>query len=123
MPAVLPALLAATHLLLVADEVPRLNVEPSCRAAVEASVGENRDTNACLRDEHQARDQLEKSWSQYSGIEKERCLRLSQLGGLPSYVELLTCLQMAKDVKAEPKTEYGLGAGMQPANPAKPVKK
>lgn len=122
MPVLLPVILTAAHLVLVADEVPKLNVEPSCRAAVEASVGENRDTNACLHDEQQARNQLEKNWNQYSSIEKEHCLRLSQLGGLPSYVELLTCLQMAKDVKSEPKTDYGLGVGMQPANSVKPVK-
>jgi hypothetical protein len=101
MPAILPVILTASHLLLVSD-VPKLNIEPSCRAAAEAAVGQNRDTNACLRDENQARDKLQEEWNQYSRNQQARCLRLSTLGGLPSYVELLTCLQMAKAAKKEP---------------------
>jgi hypothetical protein len=122
MPAILPVILAASHLVLVSD-VPRLNVEPSCRAAAQAAIGQNRDTNACLRDENQARDTLQKEWSDYSGGERERCLRLSQLGGMPSYVELLTCLQMAKDLKGISQSDYGLGAGLTPSDSAKPAKK
>lgn len=113
MPAMLPVILTASHLLLAVHDVPKLNVEPSCRAAAEASVGENRDTNACLRDENQARDKLHQQWDSFSGPEQARCLRLSTLGGLPSYVELLTCLQMAQDLKREPAEDKGLGAGLK----------
>jgi hypothetical protein len=102
MPGFLPVLLTASHLLMMVSDVPKLNVEPSCRAAAEASVGQNRDTNACLRDENQARGTLQQQWDQYSGPEQARCLRLSQLGGLPSYVELLTCLELAKAAKPQP---------------------
>jgi hypothetical protein len=102
MPAILPVILTASHLLLVANEVPKLNIEPSCRAAAEASVGSNRDANACIRDENQAHDKLQEQWGEFNSSEQARCLRLSTLGGLPSYVELLTCLQLAKEVKKDP---------------------
>lgn len=102
MPAILPVLLTASHLVLAVSDVPKLNVEPSCRAAADASLGQNRDANACLRDENQARDKLQQQWKEFGRADQTRCLRLSQLGGMPSYVELLTCLQIAKAAKKEP---------------------
>ncbi len=108
MPALLPVVLIATHLVLTAQEVPNLNVEPSCRAAANAvSQQGKRDPNACLQDEKQARAKLKKQWGSYSAAERERCVELTTTGGPPSYVELLTCLQMAKDVKKLP-----AGSGM-----------
>ena len=49
MPALLPViLLTASHLVLASD-VPTLNIAPSCQAVIAASVGHNRDNGACLR--------------------------------------------------------------------------
>ena len=44
----------------------------------------------------QARDKLAQDWGRYSAGQRAHCVRLSTLGGLPSYVELLTCLELAK---------------------------
>jgi len=94
---ILPVILAASHLVLAVQDVPRLNVEPSCQAAAVTTVRPgNRTADACLRDEQQARDDLKQKWETYSEADQARCLRLSNLGGTPSYVELLTCLQLAK---------------------------
>jgi len=103
MPALLPVVLTAAHLVLTAHEVPRLNVEPSCRAAADALIRQGRgNAHACMQDERHARAKLEKRWRSFSGKERTRCQELTTLGGPPSYVELLTCLQMAKDARTLP---------------------
>jgi hypothetical protein len=96
----LQGLVLGSQLLLVADKVPELKVEPSCRAAIQANVGAgNRNENACLQDEKAAKTALQKEWGQFSADQKGHCLRLLQAGGSPSYVELLTCAEMGKAVK------------------------
>ena len=94
------ALMLASHLLLVADKVPELKVEPSCKAAIAANVGTgNRNENACMQDEKAAKTALQKEWGQFSAEQKAHCIRLLRAGGSPSYVELLTCAEMGKAVK------------------------
>jgi hypothetical protein len=103
MPAMLPVIFAATQLVLTAQDVPQLNVAPSCRAAADSVIRQaNRDTEACLRDEQQARDKLQSEWRSFSSAAQSRCLRLAYSGGLPSYVELLTCLELAKTSRQLP---------------------
>ena len=101
--ALLPAAVLASHILLTAQDVPQLNVTPSCQVAAESTARQGKRTaDACLRDERQARDELAQKWDNYSETERARCVRLSNLGGAPSYVELLTCLQLAKASKQLP---------------------
>jgi len=103
MTAMLPVIFAATQLVLTAQDVPQLNVEPSCRSAADTAIRQaNRDADACLRDERQARDKLQNEWRSFSSAAQARCLRLSHSGGQPSYVELLTCLEVAKTSKQLP---------------------
>jgi hypothetical protein len=51
---------------------------------------------------HLSRATLEKEWSQFTPLDQADCTRLMTSGGSPSYVELLTCLEMAKQVKELP---------------------
>jgi hypothetical protein len=102
MPALLPVLLLSSQIVLAADPVPKLDIGPSCRSAGAAAVMGTRDTTACERDETVARDKLEQEWSQFTPSDQARCVRTVTLGGGPSYVELLTCLELAKQVKELP---------------------
>jgi hypothetical protein len=102
MAAFLPIMLTASHILLVADRVPEFNVDPVCRAAATAEVAPNRNADACKRDELAARSKLNDQWGQYAPAQQAHCVSLSKVGGSPSYVELLTCLEMAKAAKALP---------------------
>jgi hypothetical protein len=113
MPGLLPIILTGTYLLLAADKVPELNVEPSCRAATAADVriSPNRDETACKRDENAAHDKLSQQWDQFTATEQAHCVRLSTLGGSPSYVELLTCLELSKQAKALPSDIHTSGQG------------
>jgi hypothetical protein len=96
-PSISSLAVGATLLLAVADNVPNLNVDPSCRAA--AKMGNNLDASLrqCLADENGARAQLEKEWTQFSAALRERCVATTRSGGDPSYVEVLVCLQMGRD--------------------------
>jgi hypothetical protein len=95
-------LLASSNLVVAADGIPRFEVEPSCHAAAQAATSLNRSTDNCIQDERNARGKVEQEWSGFTAAQQGHCTRLSQLGGMPSYVELLTCLEMAKQADAIP---------------------
>jgi hypothetical protein len=84
---------------------PALNVKPSCEAAaaptaMEQIQGSNaRDVANCMRSENEARDQLAKEWAQFPRGDQQRCTSVTKTGGIPSYVELLGCLERHRDVK------------------------
>ena len=85
-----------------AEPIPQLDVGPSCRAAAGAAVSPNRNEDSCRQDEKAAQDRLAQEWGGFSVGERQRCTSLSYRGGSPSYVELLTCLELAKDAAALP---------------------
>jgi hypothetical protein len=106
-----PVLLIGAHLTIaVADPIPTLNVEPSCRAAASGDLGIKQDMSICLDDEKGAREQLAKEWSGFASEDRSLCTRLSSTGGVPTYTELLVCLEMARDARKLPK-EKAIGAG------------
>ena len=84
-----------------AQEVPTLDVAPLCRAQAKAAQDLG---DACLADEKKAREELVRQWAQFSPDSRARCTGIAKsIAGAQSYVELITCLQMAKDVKGLPK--------------------
>ena len=95
MPSLLPIILTASHLVLVSDQVPKFDVERTCRSA--AAVGlPGRNTAACQRDENDARIKVEQVWTQYKQAQRRECAVFVGIDRAPSYVELLTCLEIAK---------------------------
>jgi hypothetical protein len=87
---------------------PKLNVGPSCNAAASYAGLLGRDRAACMKDEDDALETLKKSWSQYSSTDKTDCVGMVKTGGPASYVELLSCLEMMKDVAAIHKSETSM---------------
>jgi hypothetical protein len=47
-----------------------------------------------VNDENKARKQLASRWSKFSASSKAQCIPQESIGGTPSYVSLLSCLQM-----------------------------
>jgi hypothetical protein len=96
--------LAASLVVAVADPVPELDVAPGCRAAARepGAVAQRADT--CLSDERKARDQLRQEWTQFPAGDRVRCAALARTGP-PSYVDLLTCLEIARDAAKLPASE------------------
>jgi len=78
-----------------ADELPAFDIARNCN---EETAGSITGPKPCSKDETDAKNQLAKSWSSYSASQKKECVGESSVGGERSYVELLTCLEMAKEV-------------------------
>jgi hypothetical protein len=96
------AIAAATQGIAAAGGPPELDVRPSCRAAdrVSLAAGTDKprsDMRACLEDEQTAKVALLKTWPQFSPITRTQCVGMNRTGGPPSYVELLTCLEVMRD--------------------------
>jgi hypothetical protein len=102
MPALLPMLALSSQLVMVADKVPEFDPGPGCRAAVSASVMPDRNENACLADERTAKTKLEHEWANFTAEQQRHCTQLTSTGGPPSYVELLTCVEMSQAAAALP---------------------
>jgi hypothetical protein len=79
--------------------VPTLNVEALCKdvSADDKTSGLAlaQDANECMRDEMAARQQLSSTWLTVPAPARESCEGEATAGGIQSYVDLLTCLQMA----------------------------
>jgi hypothetical protein len=107
MPALIPIILTATQMVLAADSVPKFDVERTCQPAAAAGLA-GRDSASCQSDEQEARSKLEKDWTQYSASQRSHCEGFVALDRAPSYVELLTCLELAKEA-AELPEDFKMG--------------
>ena len=89
-----------------ADNVPALNIEPLCQGIAQQGGSSFHDSEIgkakqdCLKTENEVRDELVKQWSTFAPPDKTACTNESRMGGDSSYTELLTCLEMARDVRA-----------------------
>ncbi len=93
----------------VADNVPEFDVMPSCRGASQAAIS-NRDLASCLQQERNAREELSRDWAQFPARDRTTCMHSTSMGGIPSYVEMLTCLEIARDVRSLPDATTGSGS-------------
>jgi hypothetical protein len=74
--------------------VPKLNVEESCREAQEFGGDDNKLAfKGCMQDENDAFKQLELNWSRFKPENRSNCLAQG-ISPMPSYVEILTCIEM-----------------------------
>jgi hypothetical protein len=91
----------------VADGVPKFDIARGCRVdstqAFDLSVDLNETVKRCVADEQQALTKLQTQWSQFREPDKTQCTGEANIGGTPSYVDLLTCLQLANDARQLPK--------------------
>ena len=102
-----PALLLGVSLAIpVVDKVPSLNVEQVCDGIAQQGGVSFHDPNIavekknCLDSEHAIREEIAKQWSGFSPSDKTACTNEATMGGDSSYTELLTCLEMARDVRS-----------------------
>ena len=82
----------------VSDTVPKFDVAKECRF----EGGSTADIDRCHQDEAAALEQLKANWAQFTGVDKSTCHSVATVGGFASYVELLTCLEMAREAKNPP---------------------
>jgi hypothetical protein len=104
-------ILATLSPVAVSDTVPKFDVLRECRY----EGGSSADIDRCSRDEAAALEQLKNGWAQFVGTDKSTCTKEATTSDLASYVELLTCLEMARDAVSannslqDPSTKSGSG--------------
>src|SRR6202021_3749912 len=53
----------------------------------------------CVNSEQRIRNQLMTAWERFDAADRAHCISESEMGGQSSYTELITCLEMARDVR------------------------
>lgn len=105
------ATIAAHTETMAGDQVSVFDVDKTCQADVRADPSGG-SVAGCLAQEKRAHEALTSQWTQFSPKSRAACLQTAiDIGGLASYVGLLTCLQMAKDVRTLPKGSDNQKAG------------
>lgn len=89
------ALLLLAAPALAADGPPDLDIAKTCQSAASASVSDNASQDGCLRSERAAHDEVKRRWGEFTPAAKNQCEKQFQAGGFPSYVEMVTCLELA----------------------------
>ncbi|WP_128089427.1 hypothetical protein [Bradyrhizobium viridifuturi] len=79
-----------------ANAMPKFDIVRECKSESGPDVSLER----CTQDEEQARSQLQPLWTQFAAADRLTCTRATIADGSGSYVELLICLEMARDAKA-----------------------
>jgi len=86
----------------VAQGVPTINIEASCRASTKAVFEALKDKTAatfehCMEHENAARAQLLKNWNTFPRADISLCVNPKVY--MPSYAEWITCLEMRQHLK------------------------
>ncbi|MFY9736891.1 MAG: hypothetical protein WAL02_17450 [Rhodoplanes sp.] len=94
--------------------VPAFDVKKSCKTTEDAALSLGRSLESCISSEEAAREQLENRWAEFPGAKQVECVGVSRIGGTPSYIEVLTCLELAQDlerIRSAPAETTGVGGG------------
>ena len=111
------------------DRAPQLDVEPVCKGIAEQGGVTFRDPSVaqekknCIESEQAVREQVIKQWSSFLPADRTHCVNETTMGGLSSYTELITCLEMARDVRAlraEAAASSRAAATRAPSSPSTP---
>src|ERR1700716_676507 len=90
-------ILICLHPTPIADAVPKFDIARECQF----ETGSKGELNRCVTDETQSREQLQTEWAQFTPSAKTQSNQENDVGGILSYVELQTCVEMERDVKKE----------------------
>jgi len=95
------------------DEFPVLNVLPLCKGILSQGADplQTGDPSVslqqCLNAEQADREAMKEEWSTFSTTDKKHCIAEATMGGESSYTDLVTCLEMARDVRTLNKSPAG----------------
>jgi hypothetical protein len=108
------ALLASPVLSEISDRVPELQVEALCRSTAEVDKAMGlalaQSFPDCMHDETAAQRSLGTLWATTKPSVRDECEGEATSGGIQSYVDLLTCIQMTDVANAMPATPALRGA-------------
>jgi hypothetical protein len=99
MPISFPMIVLSSQMVVaVADGVPKFDIARSCKldGAATAGLAVDQSIKSCVNDEQKAKGQLAGQWSKFPAPSRASCISQESIGGTPSYVSLLSCLQMGQ---------------------------
>ena len=99
MPMSISMILLSSQLIVpIADGVPKFDIARSCKLDVAATAGlaDDQSIKSCMNDEQKAKRQLASQWSKFPAAGRASCISEESIGDTPSYVSLLTCLQLGQ---------------------------
>jgi hypothetical protein len=102
-------ILATLSPIAVSDTLPKFDTVRECGF----EGGSTADIDRCSRDEAAALEQLKNEWARFAGTDKSTCMKEATTGDFASYAELLTCLEMASEVRKEDHNPPGPGTGTE----------
>jgi hypothetical protein len=82
--------------------VPTLDLSRTCRPLDRNDFSIQIDARRCLKTENEARAKLVDDWAKYSAADRGLCTQTARMGGIESYVQLLTCLELQQELAAGP---------------------
>jgi hypothetical protein len=90
-----------SQVLIAAAALPSIDLQRLCHGSERTMGSRSEDSvrifDSCMSDEQEAREQLLKNWVTYPSSDRALCMRVTDY--LPSYVEWITCAEMAKDLR------------------------
>ncbi len=101
-PSFISILLGSRMIVAIADQAPGYDVAPHCRSLAMSSYS----VETCMNEEKAARDKLIDRWAQFERSDKDTCEATIRAAG-PSYVALLSCLEIAEKVERPRRTLDG----------------
>ena len=103
MAAVVSLALFGTDVVPISGDMPELKLEALCKARSAGDklmrLAEVQSVADCVRDETTAKAKLSDLWGTTSRPTRDRCKKDAAALGIRSYLDLLTCIRMADDVK------------------------
>jgi hypothetical protein len=103
--------------------LPKLDVKATCRRAQPLAAGEKSAYQSCIDDEIRAQKELSHKWSRYKAAARATCTQETRIGGTPSFVELVTCLeldQQAAEARIANSKPLSSPTAPQPPSPRRP---
>ncbi len=94
------------------QQVPEINVDKMCKSSsADAKIMGQREPRSvpdCVREENEAKQELVKIWGTADSAIRDRCQSEAIALGTRTYLDLLSCLQIADDTRSASK---GRGKG------------
>jgi hypothetical protein len=99
----IPTVLGVHVLIAAAGGVPHVNMENNCRVSEKTLKDMFGDSlrgdvfESCMTQEGAAREEILKNWATYPAADRAHCIQPTAY--MPSYVEWITCFEIARDVR------------------------
>lgn len=95
------------------DGYPVLDTAPLCRALTSStSLLEGLGTGTfdqCMSGQKDDRQAMIEQWSTFSAEDRRHCVAEATMGGVSSYTDLVSCLEMSRDARKLPSAAKDLG--------------